>query len=76
MEAGLQRGHPVGEGSLMGTPYFGRGGLGPGIVDPRLGGRLGPLTCPPVGTWARAALTVLAAFAVLIWVVLKPARPH
>ena len=37
---------------------------------------MGPLTCPPVGTWARASMTVLAAFAALIWVVLKPPRPH
>ncbi len=37
---------------------------------------MGPLICPPVGTCARASMTVLAAFAALIWVVLKPPRPH
>ena len=64
----------------MGTPYFGRGGPGERNPGPesltRLGGHVGPLTCPPVGTWARASMTVLAAFAALIWVVLKPPRPH
>lgn len=65
----------------MGTPHLGRGGpgernSGPESLPPRLGGRVGPLTCPTVGTWAQAAMTVMAAFAALIWVVLKPPRPH
>jgi hypothetical protein len=51
----------------MGTPHFEEGGLGGGV---------GPLTCPPVGTWARPSMTILAAFAALIWVVLTPERPY
>jgi hypothetical protein len=65
----------------MVTPRFGRGGPGEGNPGPEsltLAWEVasGPLTCPPVGTWARASMTVVAALAALIWVVLKPTRPH
>jgi hypothetical protein len=61
----------------MGTPHFGRGGLGERNSDPESftiawDVESGPPTCAPVGTGARAFMTVLAAFAALIWVVLKP----
>jgi hypothetical protein len=62
---------------MMGTSHFERGGPGecnPGPESSTVAWEVasGALTCPPVGTWARAFMTVLAAFAALIWVVLKP----